>query len=75
MSQLVGCDVDNTVFWRCSAYDLDISDRIVFEDNTIICTEQGVVPHGNSVSGYVGMRLNPYKQTIIFALSLNSFSF
>ena len=42
----------NTIYWRCSAYDMDVSDRIVFENNTVVCTEHGVVPHGNSVSGY-----------------------
>jgi hypothetical protein len=43
---------DNTIYWRCSAFDLDVSDRVVMEDNKIICTEKGVVPHGNSISGY-----------------------
>ena len=42
----------NTIFWRCSAYDMDVSDRIIFEDNEVVCTEHGVVPHGNSISGY-----------------------
>jgi hypothetical protein len=42
---------NNTVLWRCSAYDMDVSDRVVFEDNDIICTEHGVIPHGNSISG------------------------
>lgn len=41
----------NVVYWRCSAYDLDVSDRVVFEENQFVCTEQGVVPHGNSISG------------------------
>ena len=42
----------NTILWRCSAYDLDVSDRVIFEDNVVKCTERGVVPHGNSISGY-----------------------
>ena len=42
----------NTIYWRCSAFDLDVSDRMAFENNTISCTEHGVVPHGNSISGY-----------------------
>ena len=29
----------NRFFWRCSMMDLDVSDRVVFEDNTIECTE------------------------------------
>ena len=48
----------NTLYWRCSAYDMDVSDRIVFEENTVVCTEPGVVPHGNSVSGF-HIELNP----------------
>lgn len=38
----------NAFFWRCSMMDLDVSDRVIFEDNNIVCTEPGVVPHGNS---------------------------
>jgi len=34
---------NNTVYWRCSAFDLDVSDRVVFENNRFICTETGVV--------------------------------
>ena len=37
---------------------MDVSDRIVFEENKIICTEHGVVPHGNSISAY-DARTNP----------------
>ena len=47
-----GLLANNTIYWRCSAYDLDVSDRVIMEDNQIICTEKGVVPHGNSISGY-----------------------
>ena len=43
---------NNTIYWRCSAFDLDVSDRVIMEDNRIVCTEKGVVPHGNSISGY-----------------------
>ena len=32
--------------------DLDVSDRVVMEDNTITMTEPGIPPHGNSISGY-----------------------
>eukprot|EP01052_Picozoa_sp_SAG31_P065317 SAG31_NODE_24149_length_488_cov_0.786632_1_plen_147_part_01 len=32
--------------------DLDVSDRIIFEDNQIVMTESGIPPHGNSISGY-----------------------
>jgi hypothetical protein len=42
----------NTLIWHCSAYDLDVSSRIVWEDNTITETDAGVFPHGNSVSFY-----------------------
>lgn len=33
---------ENMVYWRCSAYDLDISDKVQFEENHVICTEPGV---------------------------------
>lgn len=42
----------NLCFWRCSFMDLDVTDRVRFEDNQIHSTERGVVPHGNSISGY-----------------------
>ena len=42
----------NQFFWRCSMMDLDVSDRVVFEDNAITLTEPGIPPHGNSISGY-----------------------
>ena len=42
----------NAWFWRCSFMDMDVSDRIVFEDNTIVDTEPHIPPHGNSISGY-----------------------
>ena len=53
-----GLLANNTVYWRCSAFDLDVSDRVIFEENRFICTETGVVPHGNSISGY-DWRSNP----------------
>eukprot|EP01043_Picozoa_sp_COSAG02_P103713 COSAG02_NODE_39723_length_413_cov_1.449045_1_plen_134_part_10 len=31
--------------------DLDVSDRVIFEDNLISMTEPGIPPHGNSISG------------------------
>ena len=37
---------------------LAVSDRVIFEENEFICTETGVVPHGNSISGY-DWHLNP----------------
>ena len=42
----------NDFYWRCSMMDLDVSDRVIFEDNTITMTEPGIPPHGNSISGY-----------------------
>lgn len=42
----------NRLLWHCSAFDMDVSSRIIFEDNEIICTQQGVIPHGNSASFY-----------------------
>ena len=42
----------NTIGWRCSAFDLDVSERVIFEQNNITCLETGTVPHGNSLSAY-----------------------
>ena len=42
----------NLFKWRCSFMDLDVSNRVVMEDNIIQDTEPGVVPHGNSISNY-----------------------
>jgi hypothetical protein len=36
----------NTLLWQCSAYDMDCSSRVLFEDNTVTCTQAGVIPHG-----------------------------
>lgn len=43
---------NNTLRWQCAAYDLDVSSRLVLEDNTIECTQAGKIPHGNSISLY-----------------------
>eukprot|EP01052_Picozoa_sp_SAG31_P037870 SAG31_NODE_4961_length_2834_cov_1.793784_2_plen_805_part_00 len=45
---------NNTIAWRCSAFDLDTSERVIFEQNLIRLNTTGSVPHGNSVSGYGG---------------------
>jgi hypothetical protein len=42
---------DNEFYWKCSMMDLDVSDRVIFEDNVITMTEPGIPPHGNSISG------------------------
>jgi hypothetical protein len=42
----------NTINWKCGGYDMDVSSRIIFEDNTVRSTEAGVEPHGNSISFY-----------------------
>lgn len=49
---LDGLFVNNTLRWQCSAFDLDVSSRIVIEDNAIECTQAGKIPHGNSISLY-----------------------
>jgi hypothetical protein len=36
----------NTLLWQCAAFDMDCTSRILFEDNTITCTQAGVIPHG-----------------------------
>jgi hypothetical protein len=42
----------NRVLWSCSAFDLDTSERVIFEENHLELNVSGVIPHGNSVSGY-----------------------
>lgn len=54
----------NTFFWRCAFMDLDVSDRVVMENNTIVLTEPGVPPHGNSISGYVFVFANDPRNVI-----------
>ena len=42
----------NEIRWRCSAFDLDVSERVVFEENTVTLIDNGNIPHGNSLSMY-----------------------
>jgi len=42
----------NTIRWKCSAYDMDVTSNVIFEDNVLGSTEPGVLPHGNSISFY-----------------------
>jgi hypothetical protein len=44
----------NTISWMCSAFDLDTSERVIFEMNHITLNTTGTIPHGNSVSAYGG---------------------
>eukprot|EP00039_Didymoeca_costata_P014725 m.240925 g.240925 ORF g.240925 m.240925 type:complete len:416 (+) comp16083_c1_seq25:254-1501(+) len=62
---------NNVLYWRCSAYDLDTSDNVVFENNTIICTEPKVVPHGNSLSTY---DTHNHPSSIHWSVARNSWS-
>ena len=36
----------STIGWKCSAYDIDASERIVFEENRIRCLDGGAIPGG-----------------------------
>lgn len=56
----------NTVLWHCAAFDMDVSSRIVFEDNTLTCTDAGVIPHGNSISAY-DYRHTPASQSVFYS--------
>ena len=38
-----GLLANNTIYWRCSAFDLDVSDRVIFEDNTVRLGEFAVL--------------------------------
>lgn len=61
----------NTLLWHCSAFDMDIVSRIIFEDNTITCTDPGVIPHGNSISFY-NYAMNPENQGIFYGHNIQS---
>jgi hypothetical protein len=41
----------NTVLWACSAFDLDTSERVIFEENHLELNVTGAIPHGNGISG------------------------
>jgi hypothetical protein len=43
---------NNKGYWNCSWMDLDVSNRVVVENNTITCVKKATLPHGNSISGY-----------------------
>eukprot|EP00045_Choanoeca_perplexa_P010870 m.112858 g.112858 ORF g.112858 m.112858 type:complete len:743 (+) comp15422_c0_seq1:1217-3445(+) len=43
---------NNQGYWNCSWMDLDVSNRVVVENNTIACVKKATLPHGNSISGY-----------------------
>jgi hypothetical protein len=51
-SSLWGNIHHNHILWKCSAYDMDVSSNMIFEDNRVESTEAGVIPHGNSISFY-----------------------
>eukprot|EP00756_Hemistasia_phaeocysticola_P053707 Hpha_TRINITY_DN29665_c0_g1::TRINITY_DN29665_c0_g1_i1::g.165290::m.165290 len=61
----------NYIGWKCSAFDLDVSERVIFEDNNITCLETGTVPHGNSLSAYDWTR-TPWSRA--WSVARNSFS-
>ena len=46
----------NTLLWQCSAYDMDVSSRILFEDNVVTETQSGVFPHGFAKMGSASTR-------------------
>lgn len=66
-----GFFVRNQLLWQCSAFDMDVSSRIVFEDNNITCTSGGVIPHGNSVSFYDWAH-TPSSQSFSFSHNLQT---
>ena len=47
-----GLFAENRILWSCSAFDLDTSERVIFERNDLVLNVAGTIPHGNSVSGY-----------------------
>ena len=49
-----------------SALHMDVSSRIVFEGNQIVCMQKGKFPHGNSVSFY-DFYLHPYSQSYSYS--------
>ena len=63
---------NTTVRWSCSAFDLDTSERVIFEGNHIECNVTGAVPHGNSISGYGGRQGRPLNRW--WSIMRNSFT-
>jgi hypothetical protein len=61
----------NTLLWQCSAFDMDGTSRILFEDNTITCTQAGEIPHGNSISTY-DSRNYPESVSYLYAHNVQS---
>lgn len=61
----------NTLAWHCSAFDMDGSSRIIFEDNALTETDAGAFPHGNSVSFYTWARF-PRSQGYSYARNAHS---
>lgn len=39
---------NNMLLWQCSAFDMDGTSRVLFEDNTITCTQARMIPHVRS---------------------------
>jgi hypothetical protein len=61
----------NSLSWQCSAFDMDVSSRIIFEDNVLACSSAGVIPHGNSVSFY-DWRHTPVSQGMSYSHNTQS---
>lgn len=61
----------NTLLWQCSAFDMDVSSRVVFEDNNLTCTQAGVIPHGNSISSYDQLSI-PFSQGFSYSHNVQS---
>jgi hypothetical protein len=51
-----GAVVGSAIHWKCSAFDIDVSQKIRFEQNRVRLLAKGSVPHGNSVSAYKGVQ-------------------
>jgi len=58
----------NNLNWSCGGMDMDVSQRIVFEDCNVTETNVGAFPHGNSISSYSALDSGvPFSQSYLYA--------
>jgi hypothetical protein len=58
---------NNALNWSCGGLDMDVSQRIVFENCNVTETNAGTFPHGNSISSYSVYDGVPYSQSYLYA--------
>ena len=58
---------NNALNWSCGGMDMDVSQRIVFENCNVTETNVGTFPHGNSISSYSIFEGTPYSRSYFYA--------